>query len=223
MTRVVAGIDVGSIRKGFHCVGLSSRKAVGRFWSTDPVDVANWCVGIGATVVGVDAPIRWSRTGRARPAELALMRAGISCFASPSEEAAMNHPRDYYGWMRNGAALYGALGKHFNAFDGRNDRRRPIAFETFPHAIACALAGRVVPARSKRTIRRTLLKKAGVACELLTNIDFVDAALCALAAECFARRRYQKYGEPGEGYIVVPDFARQLPTSRQSLAIALRP
>jgi predicted RNase H-like nuclease len=49
-----------------------------------------------------------------------------------------------------------------------------------------------------------LLAKAAVCCDSLTNVDFVDAALCALAAEHFAHRRYTHYGDAGEGYIVVP-------------------
>jgi hypothetical protein len=142
------------------------------------------------------------------------MQAGIHCFASPSEEVAMSHPTDYYGWMRNGAELYRALAGYFEVYDGRNDGRRPMVFETFPHAIACALAGEIVSARDKRVVRRNLLQQFGVACEVLTNIDFVDAALCALAADHFAQGHYESYGDAAEGFIVVPS-ARQLRTARQ--------
>jgi predicted nuclease with RNAse H fold len=201
---VVAGIDVGGPRKGFHAIALRNKDILGKFSCTDAREVANWCAQVGATVVAVDAPISWSRSGRARPAERALMEAGISCFSTPTGKIARRHPTRHYAWMQNCARLYRALARHFRPFDGRNAGRRPIVFETFPHAIACALAGEIVSARNKRAVRRALLADAGVACDALTNIDFVDAALCAWAADLFARRRFGKHGDPVEGYIVVP-------------------
>ncbi len=202
---ISAGIDVGGPRKGFHAIALHARHVVSTLASCDAREVAKWCEQIGAAVIGVDAPICWSRTGRARPAERELMESGIWCFSTPSEQAARRHPTDHYAWMRNGAALYAALRKRsFNRFDGKNERRRPICFETFPHAVSCALAGRVVPAREKRTTRRALLVEAGVCCDKLTNIDLIDAALCAVTADHFDGQHFRTYGDPTEGYIVVP-------------------
>jgi predicted nuclease with RNAse H fold len=200
---IVAGIDVGSTRKGFHAVALSGQ-TLSKFSSTDPKAIANWCGDLDATVVAVDAPIAWSATGRARPAERALMNAGIWSFSTPTEEAARSHVQNYFGWMLNGAALYRALQKRFEPFNGSNDRSRPIVFETFPHAVTCALAGQIVRAADKRRMRREFLNDAGVCCDLLSNIDYVDAALCALTAAKFAQRRFEKHGDPIEGYIVVP-------------------
>ena len=141
------------------------------------------------------------------------MREGIWVFATPTKKAAKDHPTDHFGWMRQGAKLFRALDKSFARFDGRYERTRPICFETFPHAIACALNGKPVLARNKRTVRRALLKKAGVCCDSLTNIDFIDAALCAVAAEYFAHRRCTHYGDASEGCIVVPRPARRSLTS----------
>lgn len=155
-------------------------------------------------VVAVDAPISWSKTGRARSGERSLMQQGIWCFSTPTEKAADEHRTNHFGWMLQGAKLYRALDESFVRFDGRNARARPICFVTFPQAIACALSGAPVPARNKRKVRRALLARAGVCCDLLKNIDFVDAALCALAAQYLARRRVTLYGDPAEGYIVVP-------------------
>lgn len=200
---VVVGIDVGSTRKGFHAVGLNDRIAT-KFSSTDPKAIATWCKELGATVVAVDSPITWSATGRARPAERALMTQRIWCFSSPTEKAAREHPKNYFGWMLNGACLYRELGKYYALYDGTRDRSRPICFETIPHAIACALAGAIVPARDKCRVRRQLLKDAGIACDLLTNIDYVDAGICALAAMWFTQGHFVRYGDPVEGFIVVP-------------------
>lgn len=195
---------MGGLKKGFHAIAMRNRTILGKTSSRDPTAIATWCAQIGATVVAVDAPISWSKTGRARSAERALMQAGIWCFSTPTEKAAKAHPTNHFGWMLQGAKLYRTLDRSFARFDGINGHARPICFETFPHAIACALNGAPVSAKNKRNERRALLANAGIDCDCLTSIDFVDAALCALTAEHFARRRIEKHGDPGEGFIVVP-------------------
>jgi hypothetical protein len=132
------------------------------------------------------------------------MARNIQVFATPTQDAARRHPKNYFGWMLNGAALYRELSRRFALYDGSNARSRPICFETFPHAVTCALAGEIVPAKRKRTVRRQVLADAGFPCELLTNIDFVDAALCALTAVRFAQRRFVHYGDARERFIVAP-------------------
>ena len=82
--------------------------------------------------------------------------------------------------------------------------RHPLCFETFPQAIACALAGERVAARDKRTVRRRLLEAAGVDTAGLTHIDWIDAALCALAARCLLEGPMSVWGDAAEGYILVP-------------------
>jgi predicted RNase H-like nuclease len=83
-----------------------------------------------------------------------------------------------------------------------------VCFETFPHAVACALAGKKLSARDKRVDRRRLLGGAGIATDSLTNIDEVDAALCALTAHHFLAGTFKAYGDDVEGYIVVPSVLR---------------
>ena len=64
-------------------------------------------------------------------------------------------------------------------------------------------------AKRKRSQRRSLLKKAGVDLVELTNIDFVDAALCALTAQYVASGgRCVCYGDANTGYIIVPEGLR---------------
>lgn len=201
---LLVGIDVGGQKKGFHAIAMRDVTILGKTSSCDPIEIATWCREIGATVVAVDAPISWSKTGRARSAERGLMQQGIWCFSTPTEKAAIAHPTDHFGWMIQGAKLYRTLDRSFARFDGQNERVRPVCFETFPHAIACALNGAPVTAKTKRKVRRALLAKAGVCCETLTNIDFIDAALCALTAMHFVSRRFQCFGDASEGTIVVP-------------------
>jgi predicted RNase H-like nuclease len=110
--------------------------------------------------------------------------------------------------MLNGAKLFAALEKSHKLLDDETVAGQPVCFETFPQAVACALAGERVSAKQKGTVRRGLLVRAGVATEALTNIDRVDAALCALAAHRFLQGRYRKFGDARSGYIVTPDAGR---------------
>ncbi len=105
--------------------------------------------------------------------------------------------------MLNGAELYRALEQDYPLFNSNNMGSGPICFETFPQAVACALAGEIVPARKKSIGRRELLRNAGIDTSDLTNIDTVDAALCALTARYFLKCNVNTYGDDVEGFIVV--------------------
>jgi predicted nuclease with RNAse H fold len=202
---VVLGIDVGGIRKGFHAVALRGGKYLDKTRATSAVDIDRWCRELRPGVVAIDAPCRWSADGRARPAERALMAQRIACFATPTRVAAETHPKNYFGWMLAGAELYGLLEERYALYDGRgSNSNRPVCFETFPQAIACAIAGERVSAKRKCTVRRALLQKVDVDTSALTNIDTVDAALCAWAAEQFVRGETVAHGEVETGFIVVP-------------------
>jgi len=204
-TMIVIGIDVGGPNRGFHAVALKGGSYLDK--RTTPVahQLVSWCRELGAGVIAIDAPCRWSATGRARRAERDLMADGIWCFSTPSFEVANNHPTNYYGWMLQGAALYADLfSSDYSLFDETCSSARPVCFETFPHAIACALQGEVVLARDKRQVRRRLLQEKEIDTEPLTNIDWIDAALCALTAHHFLGGSVVTYGDVEEGFIVVP-------------------
>ena len=79
----VVGIDVGGVRKGFHAVALRDGVYAGQLATGDVQESAHWCRSVvGASVIAIDAPCRWSSDGRARPCERELMRQGIFCFAT---------------------------------------------------------------------------------------------------------------------------------------------
>jgi predicted nuclease with RNAse H fold len=159
----------------------------------------------GARVIAIDAPCRWSATALARRAERELTAQGIWCFSTPSFEIAKNHPSNYYGWMLHGAALYADfISSDYSLFDGTRSPARPVCFETFPHAIACTLQGEAVSAKRKRQVRRTPLQEREINTEPLTNIDWIDAALCVLTAHHFLSGSVNTYGDVEEGFIVVP-------------------
>ncbi|MEB3184208.1 MAG: DUF429 domain-containing protein [Cyanobacteriota bacterium] len=206
----VIGIDVGGSRKGFHAVALSAGAYAGQLATTEVQELAHWCRAlIGARLIAIDAPCRWSTDGRARPCERALNGAGIRCFASPSREAALKHPSNYFGWMLQGEALYRELESSHpllgNLPPAGSPPSAPACFETFPHAITWHLRGGQAQARRKRSERLALLQQAGIDTTRLSSIDRIDAALCALAAHLLASGHpCRAYGEPTSGWILVP-------------------
>lgn len=106
--------------------------------------------------------------------------------------------------MVQGADLYRCFAPDYQLYNGQRSVSGQIYFETFPHAVACALAGKILSAKQQRADRSRLLRKVGVSTEALTNIDWIDAALCALAAHHLVMGTFKKYGDVTEGFIVVP-------------------
>ena len=204
--QIVVGVDVGGKRKGFHAVALRGNCCIDKLSTPSASAIVDWCQQNQAVAVGVDAPCQWSLTGRARPAERALMNEGIWCFATPTLEMAKTHPKDNYGWMLAGAELFSLLKAHYRLFDGQPIDSDPVCFETFPQAVACALAGKTISAKRKSSVRRKLLSDMGIDTTILPNIDFVDAALCAVTAQSLLDGNCHNYGESLEGFFVVQKF-----------------
>ncbi len=211
---VVVGVDVGGPKKGFHAVALRSKKIVGIFTTPDAAAVAEWCHALHAAAVAVDAPCRWSRTKGGRMCERELARACLASFATPTVAVGRRHP--FYAWMLNGVELFRRLTPRYPLYDGRCPPVSPLCIETFPHAIACALAGRVLAAKQKVVDRRRVLQDAGVEANALRNLDEVDAALCALAAHHLLAGSFAAYGDETGGMIVVP--TREDPSSPAGLS-----
>ena len=203
-SQTVVGIDVGGKRKGFHAVALQYGVFEIRT-STNPAVIADWCLEQNATTIAVDAPCGWSQSGSSRLAERKLEVAGarIHCFSTPTRAHALAHCTGFYDWVLNGEKLYARLARRYPLFDGKR-LKGPLCFETFPHAIVCALAGKVVTAKPKATKRRNLLCKLGYDDSTLPNIDFIDAALCAVTAKEFLQGHTIHFGGRDEGFIVVP-------------------
>lgn len=200
---IAVGIDVGGSKKGFHAVALRAQHVSAVVSSQDPANLAAWCRAQGASAIGVDAPSHWSASGRARTCERELAALGVSVFSTPSR--AIGEVHAFYRWMVNGTALYTSLLSHYRLYDGQCPGVYPFCFETFPQAIACALAGKPLSAKHKRADRVRLLKSARIATKSLTAIDHVDAALCAVAAQHVLAGTFTALGEAGEGFILLPN------------------
>jgi predicted RNase H-like nuclease len=133
------------------------------------------------------------------------MAGGIWCFATPTRKAARAHPAGYYDWMLAGAELFRQLEATHDLYTGARVKKGELAcFETFPHAVTCALRGEIVSAKDKRRDRPQVLEHAGIVMGPRRGIDTVDAALCALAALHLAGNTIKHYGDAETGLIVVP-------------------
>lgn len=107
--------------------------------------------------------------------------------------------------MFNGERVYHAFAPTYPLLSDKDYAKGRVSFETFPHAITCAMLGRdVASAKEKRSQRRQLLEKARIATNALKSIDAVDAALCALTARYLLAGRTHAYGDAEGGYIRVP-------------------
>ena len=205
--RIVVGIDVGGARKGFHAVALADGIYLDRKQTPSVRELVRWVreeIG-GAQVIAVDSPCRW-RSGKAvRAAELELLEDGIRCFLTPTRSEAARNTTGFYHWMLRGAELFRALEKTHPPCHAGIAAGGKCTFETFPHAITWHLRGGKADATRKRAQRLALLRRHGVSVAALTNMDWIDAALCALAAEMFAAKHGMHfYGDRRAGHIVVP-------------------
>ena len=204
--RKVVGIDVGGARKGFHAVALQNGKYAGQQQTRDAREMAAWCRDeIGAQVVAVDAPCRWSPGPGGRAAERELLRQGIRCFLTPTRREALRHPAGFYDWMLRGEELFRALERTYSLCKSIPRAGQRCCFETFPHAITWNLRGGNAEVARKRTQRTALLRAYGCRTGRLTNMDWIDAALCAMAADLLlAGGDVRLHGTAKTGFIIVP-------------------
>jgi predicted nuclease with RNAse H fold len=206
----VAGIDIGGDKKGCHLVVIRGNEVLCNIKSNEPMHLAQKCIEFDALIVGVDSPCGWSTSGGSRPAERELAKNRIFSFSTPTRERAQANTSGFYGWMFNGERVYQALASTYPLLTEKRYLNGKVSFETFPHAISCAMLGtNVASAKLKRLQRRQLLEAAGISTQSLRSIDAVDAGLCALAAKYLLQGETYSYGDLADGYIVVPKIHRQ--------------
>ena len=112
--------------------------------------------------------------------------------------------------LLRGERVYEALAQTHPLLEGERYAGGKACFETFPHAVTCAMLGtEVAKAKKKRVQRRALLESAGVATASLKSIDAIDAAVCALTAEYVSRGQAKAYGDDEGGRIFVPQCLRR--------------
>ena len=201
---ITVGVDVGASKKGFHVVANLDGNFLDKFHSQDADEVVSWISNHAPKVIGIDAPCMFSLEGRSREAERSLVKNGIKCFYTPTRELAQKSL--FYDWVFNGELLFQKL--NLPIFMGKKIQS-PCVIETFPHGVYLSYwhdRPSDTPKISKSMARRITLERKAVykTCEL-SNIDFIDAALCAISADYFFQDRYIAFGSYNEGYIVLPD------------------
>jgi predicted nuclease with RNAse H fold len=166
---VVAGIDVGGARKGFHVAILEENAIVDLRAFLATRDVAEFLAGHRPALVAVDAPPRATRTEeKTRSAERALAAAGF--------RMQWTRRADPAAWMLNGESLWVEL-----------TSRGFSLVETFPTAVA-----------RLRERGGILLDLALLPAERAAYPDLLDACLCALAARRVLASQAVAYGEGDE-------------------------
>lgn len=195
------GIDVGGVKKGFHAIANKGGQYFAKLHATDPEEIAQWALAHQPSVIAIDAPCMFSAQGHSRKSERDLVQNGMRCFYTPSR--ALAQKSRFYDWVFNGELLYQKL--RLPIFMGVQTTA-PCIIETFPHAVQMSLwAEDSNPMGNKRSVREsTLALKANYDTRQLSNIDFIDAALCAVSADYFARHQFIAYGCKAEGYIILP-------------------
>lgn len=213
-TPTVAGIDIGGDRKGCHLVVLRGSEILCNINSREPQELLERCMEHDTTAIGIDSPCLWGIPEAGRRAERELAKERISSFATPTRERALANTSGFYGWMFCGERIYQTLAASYPLLNGASYQQGRICFETFPHAISCALLGReVASAKKKKAQRRELLESAGINTTTLKSIDAIDAALCALTARYFLQGQTRAYGDAESGYILVPAVRTPSPSS----------
>jgi len=202
---IVGGIDIGGARKGNHLVVLRGQDIICNINHSDPEYLVRQCYELDVSVIGVDSPCGWGLPNFGRAAEKALAKEKIFCFSTPIRERAVSNVAGFYNWMLNGEKVYQALANSHPLLTNSKYVSGKFCFETFPHAIACAMLGtNVASAKLKRKQRRLILEKSGIDTQCLKSIDAIDAALCTLTAQYLVEGKAKAYGDAECGYIFVP-------------------
>jgi len=203
---IVAGIDVGGERRGFHLVALKGATVQSTWDTHDASEAVEWCLKQGATLVGVDAPSGWSQgiggEFASRVAERHINRDGFRIFYTPTRE--IGTERKFSQWMLNGERLYAELLKHYPLYGGEPSVPTRCCFETYPYIAACGLANKRMSAKNKNRDRRQVILSAGIDPTAFKNQDYVDAAICALVAYSVHIDYCTAYGDAQEGFILTP-------------------
>ena len=204
-TATVAGIDIGGDNKGCHLVVLKGYEVICSIKSSNPTLLVDQCRDYGAVTVGIDSPCKWSKDRSGRSAEREMAKDRIFSFSTPTRHNAEANISGFYGWMFSGERIYQALSPSHPLLSKSHYTGERICFETFPHAITCAMLGtNMASAKRKRVQRRQLLEDSGVCTRQLKSIDAIDAALCALTAQYMINGLTKTYGDSDSGYIFVP-------------------
>ena len=187
---LVIGVDVAA-RRGCDVVRLDDdlvARPVGRVHTG--IEFRALLDDLSPAAVAIDAPPRWAADTQ-RACERELTKRSISLFTTPT--AARGQDNTFYAWMLTGFEMFDAAGGY-------------EVLETFPHAVAIVIHGRL-PQERKRVSRLAALVAVGIDPSQLKTIDEIDATLCAYTAWCWSNGDAISVGDDAEGRITLPGRA----------------
>ncbi len=165
---MVCGIDVGGPRKGYHICVLNGTRVELLAHATEPRELIRLLQihtahrGQYIQAIAVDGPARAQRaTATIRATEAELARRGYRVLYTPEERPEPDH------WMSRSEAIHRECRKAF---------RDATMLETYPTAVSDRLFG--LDAEFPLSLLQEKSKRKQVA-------DYLDAYLCALAAQRF--------------------------------------
>lgn len=241
---VVVGVDIAASRP---CVGVALRcgrtlDPVGWFEADERApgqrgDLLDWAAGLAPAAVGVDAPQRPKRDGRAGPHSRAcdaeLLHRRISVYQVPTRAEAAAKP-GRYAWMAAGWEYFRELARRGFELPGTGGLpasfgQAPAVLEVYPHAGFVTLLGGTPPPKSSREglrARVLLLRRLGVRWDGYFDHDSLDALMAAYTAWRFVQGLTTPMGDERDGFIWLPVAPHDLhdkyaPLSARELAHAV--
>lgn len=192
------GIDV-SLRRGLDAVLLNDNlQILETRRRLETRHVLEFARRTRPSVICINSPPAWARSGRSRSTEQRLARLGISAFATPIDSG--DHP--FYTWMKAGFKVFTALQDDYPLY--RGGALEGKAAEVFPHASAVVLTGRLRGDETKRALRLSALRNAGIDTTGLRTQDLIDAALAAFTGILALQGRFTPIGDPADGCLLLP-------------------
>ena len=182
LDRLVAGVDVGGKRKGFHLAVIEGDRVTELEQYPDAQTLATHLIEMKPQAVGIDSPPEWAPDGqKSRPAEREFAKKRICGIRyTPDRTTAQAHPGTYYEWIFNGMELWDALRTRPH-FQGR-------LFEVFPTASWTIWHGPRGNRKREEWSHEALEALPLQLPEVKWTQDLRDAVAAALTAEAGAER-----------------------------------
>jgi predicted nuclease with RNAse H fold len=181
------GVDVGAARKGFDVALVDDEALLDLRGGLTIADVVALADARAPRLTGIDSPRSCAPDGHtARADERALSRRVCGIRWTP--DRAHIQSSDYYGWVRHGLELFGALAAH---------RHRTI--EVFPTASWTRWSGPRAKLTRAQWSRAALAQLTLAGVPERTNQDQRDAIAAAVTARLHSHGLTEAFGE-----IVVP-------------------
>ena len=221
--QVVIGIDIAASRPrvavALHCgrqLDVAGWYEADERIEGDRARLLDLVVGLGPSVVGVDAPQKPKRAlpggaSHSRACDAALLHRRIGVYQVPTRAEVAAAGRRY-SWMEAGWSYFRELGRRGfeppapGALPGELGQA-PAALEVYPHAGFVSLLGGTPPPKSTReglSLRVLALRQLGLRWDDYYDHDSLDALMAAFTARRFLQGLASPLGDTRDGLIWLP-------------------